>query len=182
MSDDTCPATNNRGEPCGHDAGWGTDNDSGPCKFHGGAAENQGAPEGNGNAIDHGARADPINLYQNLDDEATAWVDAKVDTYCEQEGIEPGTPTADLVHVGVMHLYQAYAAHGRLAEEGLSRTSVVGTTEAGAVTDEEAHYLNQVASQHTRDFRMAIKDAGGLDDPDSQQADAMTTIAEVLSE
>lgn len=56
MSDDTCPATNRKGEPCGLAAGWGTDNDSGPCKFHGGASE--GAPEGNDNAVSHGAYAE----------------------------------------------------------------------------------------------------------------------------
>lgn len=38
MNDDTerCPATNRNGEPCGHPSGWGTDSDTGPCKFHGG--------------------------------------------------------------------------------------------------------------------------------------------------
>lgn len=50
---DSCPATNREGEPCGLSAGWGTDNDSGPCKFHGGASS--GAPEGNTNAATHGA-------------------------------------------------------------------------------------------------------------------------------
>jgi hypothetical protein len=55
MDDDTdrCPATNRNGDPCGHPAGWGTENDSGPCKFHGGASD--GAPEGNTNAATVGA-------------------------------------------------------------------------------------------------------------------------------
>lgn len=53
MNDDTegCPGTNRHGEPCGHPAGWGTDRDEGPCKFHGGAADNRG--ENNGN-YEHG--------------------------------------------------------------------------------------------------------------------------------
>ena len=60
MNDDTdrCPATNRQGEQCGHPAGWGTDNDEGPCKFHGGATEGAGAPEGNTNAVDTGAWAE----------------------------------------------------------------------------------------------------------------------------
>jgi len=49
---DGCPATNRHGEPCGHPAGWGTDNDTGACKFHGGKG---GAPEGNDNAVTVGA-------------------------------------------------------------------------------------------------------------------------------
>jgi hypothetical protein len=55
---DTCGCTKRDGseEPCELPAGWGTDTPGeGPCKYHGGAAENQGAPEGNDNATDHGA-------------------------------------------------------------------------------------------------------------------------------
>lgn len=44
---DRCPGTNREGEPCGHPAGWGTDHDRGPCKFHGGAADNRGENNGN---------------------------------------------------------------------------------------------------------------------------------------
>jgi hypothetical protein len=61
MNDDTdgCPGTNRHGEPCGHPAGWGTENDSGPCKHHGGAGgdvgDSGGAPEGNTNAATVGA-------------------------------------------------------------------------------------------------------------------------------
>lgn len=50
MNDDIerCPGTNRNGEPCGHPAGWGTDhNGEGPCKFHGGAADNRGKKNGN---------------------------------------------------------------------------------------------------------------------------------------
>lgn len=60
---DRCPGTNRQGEPCGHPAGWGTDTQTGPCKFHGGAAENQGPPKENGNAVTHGAYADEKKLY-----------------------------------------------------------------------------------------------------------------------
>lgn len=70
MNDDTerCPATNRQGEQCGHPAGWGTDNDSGPCKFHGGATEGGGAPEGNNNAATVGAWAE--DFYEDFLTEA----------------------------------------------------------------------------------------------------------------
>lgn len=186
MSDENCPGTNNKGEPCGLDAGWGTDNDSGPCKFHGGAGgdvgDPGGAPEGNGNAITHGSTADPTNLYENLSEASREWVDMKVATYCGPRGIEQGDPGYDLVLLGVMHMFQARRAHGELAQKGLSRESVVGVTDHGPVTDEEAHYLNNVASGHTRDYRMAMKDAGVLDDPDSEQAAAKADVADALRE
>lgn len=50
MTDDICGRTaKSTGEPCTRPAGWGTDNDDGACKFHGGASP--GAPEGNDNAV-----------------------------------------------------------------------------------------------------------------------------------
>ena len=33
-----CGCKNRNGEPCQLSAGWGTENSSGPCKFHGGAS------------------------------------------------------------------------------------------------------------------------------------------------
>lgn len=148
--------------------------------MHGG--KNSGAPENNGNAITHGATADPTNLYENLTGAQADWVDAKVTGYCEPRGIDEGDPEYDLVHLGVMHMFQARRAHGELAKAGLSRTKVVGMSEFGEpITDEEAHYLSQVASGHTRDYRMAMKDAGVLNDPDSQQAEATESIAAILA-
>lgn len=54
---DHCGATkrDGSGDQCELPAGWGTDDDSGRCKYHGGAVEGQGAPEGNDNATKHGA-------------------------------------------------------------------------------------------------------------------------------
>ena len=56
--EDRCQATNRKGEQCGHPQGWGTDNDEGPCKFHGGAGgavNGGGAQPGNTNGMIHGA-------------------------------------------------------------------------------------------------------------------------------
>lgn len=50
---DICGRTNRNDEPCQLSPGWGTDNDYGACKFHGGASS--GAPEDNDNAKTHGA-------------------------------------------------------------------------------------------------------------------------------
>ena len=75
MNDDTdrCPATNRNGEQCGHPAGWGTDNDSGPCKHHGGAADNAG--ENNGN-YKHGAYSEVEDFIANdATDEEQAFLD-----------------------------------------------------------------------------------------------------------
>lgn len=171
-----CEATaKSTGERCGQPA----TGEHGKCHYHGGGGS--GAPGGNGNAIAHGATADPTNLYGNLDDDEVAWVDGKVNAYLEAKGLERDTPDGDLVELAVMHLFQARSGHGVLFDEGLSRTAVKGTTEHEVVTDEEEHYLNQVVSRHTTDFRMALKDAGALNDPESQKADAAKGLISVVS-
>jgi len=55
MTDDVCGCTkrDGSGDTCQLPSGWGTDNDDGPCKYHGGASS--GAPEDNDNATTHGA-------------------------------------------------------------------------------------------------------------------------------
>lgn len=68
MNEDTerCPGTNREGDECGHPSGWGTDNESGPCKFHGGAADNSG--ENNGN-YKHGGYSKYLSEANFTDDE-----------------------------------------------------------------------------------------------------------------
>jgi hypothetical protein len=71
MTDDICGATkrDGSGDPCGLPAGWGTDYDDGPCKYHGGATRDKsGAPEGNDNAVDVGAWAE--DFYEDFLTEA----------------------------------------------------------------------------------------------------------------
>jgi len=82
MNDDTdrCPATNRNGEPCGHPAGWGTDKTTGPCKFHGGAADNRGRKNGN---FKHGAFSD--HLRSDLTDAELAAIDDMVAAYEDPE-------------------------------------------------------------------------------------------------
>jgi hypothetical protein len=75
-----CGCTNRNGEPCELAAGWGTDNDSGPCKFHGGAADNRGKKNGN---YKHGAFSD--HLRSDLTDEELKAIDDMVDAYDDPE-------------------------------------------------------------------------------------------------
>lgn len=72
---ENCGRENRNGDPCGLSAGWGTDNDDGPCKFHGGASS--GAPEGNDNARKHGAFSE--HWRSDLTDAEIESLDALVD-------------------------------------------------------------------------------------------------------
>jgi hypothetical protein len=77
MVDEICGRTaKSTGEDCQRPAGWGTDNDSGPCKFHGGAADNRGKKNGN---YKHGAFSD--HLRSDLTDSELDAIDEMVDAY-----------------------------------------------------------------------------------------------------
>lgn len=82
MNDDVerCPGTNRQGEPCGHPAGWGTDHDEGPCKFHGGAADNRGKKNGN---YKHGAFSE--HLRSSLTDQEAAALDELAEDLADPE-------------------------------------------------------------------------------------------------
>jgi hypothetical protein len=89
MTHDVCGATkrDGSGDECQLPAGWGTDYQDGPCKYHGGATrDSSGAPEGNTNAATVGAWAEDFydgfltdaeqrrvnEMAEILDDQATA--------------------------------------------------------------------------------------------------------------
>jgi hypothetical protein len=91
---EVCGATNNRGNPCGLPAGWGTPgSQGGRCRFHGGCSDGPtntdhlegndfaagnpggGAPNGNTNAEVHGGFGDWRKAYERFDAETQAYVD-----------------------------------------------------------------------------------------------------------
>lgn len=163
------PVTDDDGEPI-----------NGRCRMHGG--KGSGAPEGNGNAITHGATADPTNLFENLDDDEREWVDAHVQAFLDAKPDADETAVERLEVLATRMLMERRGL-GQLLSEGLSRSKVVGMTDYGEpVRDEEAHYLNRVVNDHNQTIRMNLKDWGFLNDPDSQKADSMRSIADILSE
>lgn len=189
----TCPATNRDGEPCGQPAGWGTSNDSGPCKFHGGAAEEQGAPEGNGNAQKHSLHADRGLLYERLSDGRQALVDeweaALIERYKEFHGRKPDrADIEDLFELAVGYA-QRRIARAWLAENAddeldvLTEEMVVGQREDGSpITVEAPSDMLNAINQNRREDRLTRKDKGLERDPDTQQAEATDDLASAIEE
>lgn len=87
--------TNNRGDPCGRAAGWGTPNDSGKCRRHLGTSpdgsshegndnavgNDGGAPDKNQNAMKTGLHSDPVGLFEWLEEhepKSAEWILQKV--------------------------------------------------------------------------------------------------------
>jgi hypothetical protein len=202
MSDNKCPGTNNEGEPCGLDAGWGTENDSGPCKFHGGAGgdvgDPGGAPEDNTNAVTHGAYAEANSYYQNvLDDELREFVDDVFADYLEKYRDLHGDPPlgieSELFRIAVTHAKDI--GLDRWADEkpeGLEsghplvdeETEIVPIGEGEIETQRRYRESVVLAAQKklSNDRRMWLKDLGLLEDPDSQDAQAKEDVADALRE
>lgn len=181
MSNENCPATNNEGEPCGLDAGWGTDNDSGPCKFHGGAGgdvgDPGGAPEGNTNAATHALYVESNRFYQDvIDDALRELCDDIYDGYVEKFREINGDPVAGekarlseiaINHIKIIHADNWASNRPEILDSGnalVDRETRVKTSQQGA--HEEIRYTESVvikAQQRLRkEDRKWLKDMGLL--------------------
>lgn len=188
-NDNRCPATNRDGDQCGLSAGWGTESDDGPCKFHGGAGGDVGDPggsatEGNQRAQKHGLHSQPEYLEAHLSGSEEEDLDAIHDSLCGRyeriHGREPDyAATRRLRRISIEILKQD------LADEWLASQA----QESGHLLMErretpegrEFHVPNSVLEPLTalkRETRLALKDMGLLEDPDSKQADALESLAD----
>jgi hypothetical protein len=186
--EDRCPATNRDGERCGHPAGWGTNNDDGPCKFHGGAAENQGAPERNQNARKHGLEATPEYLVEHLDahheDTLIATFEGLCHRYERIHGHEADHAAKIRLRRISIELLKQDLADEWLAEQAEESGHLL-MEQREAEDGREYEVPNAVLEPMTalkRETRLALKDMGLLQDPDTQQADATATLAEVIEQ
>lgn len=177
-----CTATCRDGSPCGAYPVEGSDK----CRMHGGSSTGPKTDGGketvSSNAITHGATADPHNLYGTLEEEDKKWVDALTNSYIEESTYSHDSPQAERIETTVIMVWQERSGRAQLIKEGLEREQVVGVTEHGAVKATDSHHLNSVVSSLNSDIRMNLKDLGLIDDPDSKQAEATRSIAEILSE
>lgn len=170
----------NDGE-CGLAAGWGTDFEDGKCKHHRGTSPDGSSHEGNGNAITHGATADPVNLYRHLTDDEREWVDALVAGYLEEAPFGEDSPKVERLRMTCTIIYQEWSAREAVLREGMSEDTVVGVSDDGApIVRTDEHHLTDTAGKHNQTVRMNLKDLGLLDDPDSQHADAAGDVADAL--
>jgi hypothetical protein len=183
---DRCPATNRDGERCGHPAGWGTPDDDGPCKFHGGlggdVGDEGGAPEGNGNAEVHGLTADREKWFERHREDAEPLVRALVESYVEDApfGFE-NTAKVDLLTEVAIDQVRIRKSNDVLDE--FVTEQVVGQTDSGdPIVTLEENPAHMPRSRIKRDNTRLLKELGVLDDPDSKQAAATQSLAEVLDE
>lgn len=204
-----CPGTNRNGEQCGHPEGWGTENESGPCKFHGGATptseENpdvgNGEQDENQNATTHSLHARKVNaVYQKVfSEDVQALVDSIYQDYLEDYRDRHGEPRegdkAELFRIAVSygkHVHSEDWAIGKPdeLESGnamVDKETSYKTTQDGEVIPEKEYkqtVVQQGQQQLSQDRRMWLKDLGLLDtNPESQKAQAAEkALSEILSD
>lgn len=197
--DERCPGTNRKGERCGHPQGWGTDNETGPCKFHGGASP--GAPEGNQNAMKTGLHSDPVGLFEWLKEnepDAAAWILAKLWDYAEDapkpvfaldvDGIDSLEEAElhltaygdDVLQLCVRDYARWRAAKRQLVEGVISWQEKA--TEHGTVKVEDSNPVNLDLNRMDQTVTRLKKEADLLPDPDSQKAEAIGDLATIIAE
>jgi len=158
------------------------DPDTERCYNHKGG----GAPEGNTNAMTHGLYAQRTNFYQSLDESDQEFVEAMADSWIKQAPF-------DRDNIGKVDQVYRIAIDQLRAWSGVDEF-VEGSTPQGLVTDQEVfdgeevhevtqeHPANLPYSRLDNDIQSKLKDLGIYgDDPESKQADATESLAQMLS-
>jgi hypothetical protein len=176
--EDRCPATNRDGERCGQPAGWGTDNETGPCKHHGGASD--GPPVGTANAEKHGLRADREKWFDRHREEAEPLVRALVESYVEDAPFSfDNVAKVDMLTEVAIDQVRIRRANDEL--DDFLTEQVVGQTDDGdPIYQIEENPAHMPRDRIKRTNAKLLKELGCLDDPDSAKAGAAMTLAEVI--
>jgi hypothetical protein len=184
--EEICGAKTSDGTPCQNPP-----MDNGRCYHHGGATEDAGAPEGNGNNAKHNLYSDPDKLYQRLDDDIQEHVDSVADSlatrYEHIHGREPDYAARTNIEQIAMDIVKVRLAHEYMAEEADESGNPLLETDYVEAGDEireitRPNQLNRVLSDLKNETRQWLKDMGLLNDPESEKADAAASLVQMLSE
>jgi len=182
--------TKTNGEPCNRAEGWGTDFDSGKCKFHRGTSSDGKSHENNANAQSHGLHTSAETFFENADQHHLDTYYAAHESLCDQyersHGELPYSIKKDLAEIAFemakLDMAKEYEAKNAADAELPITESQVRTSDAGPFEVEEVSKVEQLKTAIRRENRLALKDMGIYRSPEKQQADAEKTLAAVLSE
>lgn len=183
---------------------------NGRCRMHGGkdsgapeknqnAVGNEGgsAPKDNTNRVEHGLFAEVNKFYQNVMEDAHRELcdqiyEDYVEDYVDING-EPATGhEARLFEISVNHIKIIYSdnwAYDRPSElesgsPMVDKETTYKTTAESVVQQDEykPSIITSTQQQLRREDRAWLREYGLLNDPESQKADSMRSIADILSE
>lgn len=172
---------NRAGELCGRPAGWGTDHaGEGKCKHHGGAST--GAPENNGNAETHALTSDREKWFERHRDDAEELVRALVASYVADAPFGWGS-VAKVDQLCEVAIDQARLRQSNeWLDEFLTEQTVSVTENGREITRLDENPAHMPRDRIKRTNAKILKDLGVMDDPDSAQADATRSLAEVIED
>jgi len=162
------------------------------CHHHKGLQQTTGAPENNGNAVKHNQTADRSKLWERMPDERQhLWEQirqAQIDRHTERHGQEPNAEDIDAYEdrawSAVLKKYSRDYMAECMEETGNPlMEKVTRTVDGETQTWEQPNQLLDEVTDNRREDRLAAKDRGMLNDPDTQKAEATeAALAEILSE
>jgi hypothetical protein len=160
---------------CNQPEGWGRDADTGRCKFHAGPASS-----GNGRAETHGLTGDREQWFERHRDDAEDLVRALVASYVDDAPFDWGA-TAKVDQLCEVAIDQArLRASNDHLDEFLTEQTVSVTENGREITRLEENPAHMPRDRIKRTNAKILKDLGIMDDPDSAQASATATLAEVI--
>jgi len=176
------------GEPCQRPAGWGTDSQSGKCKFHGGAST--GAPKNNNNAQSHGLHTSAETFFANAEqhhlDTYYAIHESLCTRYEELHGLLPYHIKKDLSEIAFemakLDMAKEYEAENAADPSKPITEKQTREGEHGRYDVEVVSKVEGLKTDIRRENRLALKDMGIYQSPEKEQAQATETLADVLSE
>lgn len=158
--------------------------DNARCRMHG--ADSPGgdgaAPKGNGNAETHGLTAERDKWFNRHREDAAELVRALVASYVDDApfGWEQTAKVDKLTEVAID---QARLRQSNEYLDEFLTEQVVDVTETGReITKLEENPAHMPRDRIKRTNLRILRDLGILDDPDSQQASATKSLADILSD
>jgi len=178
--------TKQTGEPCERVAGWGTDSESGPCKYHKGTSPDGSSHENNNNRQTHGLHTSAEVFFEHADqhhlDTYYAVHEALCSRFQDAHGREPMYhDKKELAQVALsiakLDMADEYAAENAVDPEKPLTENEKRMTEAGMWEKEVVSKIETLKTDIRRENRLLLKDKGIYASPESQKAQAQEDLA-----
>jgi len=173
------------GEPCERPAGWGREADTGKCRNHCGVSPDGGeSHENNGHAETHGLRSDARKWFKRHRDEAAEDVQQMVEAWMADApfGFD-NTGNVSLLVDAAINECQIRRGDEYIREEGVVVTEFKGVAEDGReIYEDTENPAFNAKSRLQRDTVRILEKLGILDDPESQKAESVDTLAEIIDD
>jgi len=168
---------------CANKAGFRTEHvGEGRCYLHGGCAAT--ANKGNTYGETHGLYTNRQSYYENTSTEEQQWIDAVVDSLLDDAPFSADNMAKlQMVRNIAIDMHKQRRANQYIDEVGVvNKDKTVGYTDDGRpIKEDQENVLNVAYDRLNRTQTRQMKELGLLEDPDSQQAEAQTNIANELS-